>query len=80
VQKGKKEAQGSLYQLLNFFKLTFIMLHYTLILRALNLNIHSMDTCIYNLSTVYSGFFRYSKFTFGVLMYYLFFDLLSTAL
>jgi len=47
------------------------MLHYIVILRALSLNIHNMVTRIYNLCTVSSGFYRYSKFTFGFLMYYL---------
>ena len=57
------------------------MLHYIVILHALGLNIHSMVTCIYNLCSVSSSFYRYSKFTFGFLMcYLLLFDFLSTAL
>jgi len=64
-----------------FYLLTFSLLHYIVILRALGLSIHNMVTYIYNLCTIFSIFYRYSKFTFGFLMYYLLlFNLLSTAL
>ena len=56
-----------------FYLLTFIMLHYIVILHALRLTIHNMVTYIYNLCTIPSIFYRYSKFTFGFLMYCLLF-------
>ena len=63
------------------FLLTFSMLHYIVILHALGLNIHSMVTRIYNVRSVSSSFYRYSKFSSGFLMcYLLLFDFLSTAL
>ena len=66
---------------LGVFFLTFSMHHCIVILHGLGLNIHSMVTYIYNLSSVSSGFYQYSKFTFGFLKcYLLLFDFVSTAL
>ena len=42
-----------------FLLITFSMLHYTVILHALGLDIHNMVTCVYNLCIVSSGFYRY---------------------
>lgn len=57
------------------------MLHYIVILHAFGLNIHSLVTCVYNLCSVSSSFYTYSKFTFGFRMCcLLLFDFQSTAL
>ena len=60
---------------------TINMLHYTVILHALQLSIHNLVPYICNLRTISSIFYRHSRFTFGFLMYYLLlFNLPSTAL
>ena len=60
---------------------TINMLHYTVILHALQLSIHNLVPYICNLRTISSIFYRHSRFTFSYLMYYLLlFNLLSTAL
>jgi len=55
------------------------MLHYIIILHALELNIQNKVTYIYHVCTVSSIFYRYSRFTFSFLIAFVF-DLLSTAL
>jgi hypothetical protein len=81
VSKGKSRACARVGMCMYVYLLTFSMLHYIEILHALGLSIHNMVTCIYNLCTISSIFYRYSKFTSSFLIYcVLLFNLLSTAL
>jgi len=64
-----------------FNLLTISMLHYMVILHAFGLSAHNMVTYIYNLYTISSIFYRYSKFTFSFFMFcLLLFNLLSALL